>query len=248
MLGQSKEVTIHGIPPITISNKTELLSVTAFGKCVQNGTPTPDNPVDIVCNNGVLKVDNQGNVYTYGTVETIEDTIGNTATAEMLLKVGDYQDVQNILSGVVMRNMMVKVFDGTEDWSITPTVYADRTRRIYTNYLGYNSLVYNSLGISTHFVEASLTDRDLQTGQQGKMYHSTTSFHLRATQFTSLNAAKQWLADQYAAGTPVIVIYPLATPTIESVAGQTLALTSGTNIIDITQASLQGLELEVKVK
>lgn len=45
-----------------------------------------------------------------------------------------------------------------------------------------------------------------------------------------------------------IIVYPLATPTIEQVAGQTLALTSDTNIIDITQASLQGLELEVKAK
>ncbi|MBQ3990201.1 MAG: hypothetical protein II630_05110, partial [Bacteroidales bacterium] len=101
-------------------------------------------------------------------------------------------------------------------------------------------------GISTHFVEAPLADRDSPTGQQGKMYHSIQSFHLRATQFTSLEVAKQYLADQYAAGTPVIVIYPLDEPTTESVAGQTLQVTDGDNVLEITQASLSGLQLEAE--
>jgi hypothetical protein len=57
---------------------------------------------------------------------------------------------------------------------------------------------------------------------------------------------KSWLADQYAAGTPVIIVYPLATPTTESVAGQTLQVTDGDNVLEITQASLDNLELEAK--
>lgn len=44
------------------------------------------------------------------------------------------------------------------------------------------------------------------------------------------------------------VVYQLATPTTKQVSGQALTLTSGTNVIDITQASLQGLELEVKAR
>jgi hypothetical protein len=298
MLGQSKEVAIHGIPPISITGKRNLLSVKAFGECVQNGTPTPDNPVDIVCNNGVLKygvlgknlfdgtVYNiaylsspsrvaynasyrgiiipviagnkytisrqtvEGNrfnwyftptypqngdtpynigsttetslsatvtvpngmsflvvyfatnasdisqseiqvelgntatpyepyrtgIYADGTVETIEDTIGNTATAEMLLKVGNHQDVQSIIDGVVTRNVGVCVYDGSQNIGNT---------------------------------------------------------------FISTTGGKDIGA---------IIVYPLATSTTEQVAGQILALTSGTNIIDITQASLQGLELEVMAK
>ena len=62
----------------------------------------------------------------------------------------------------------------------------------------------------------------------------------------TLSGFKQWLADQYAAGTPVIVIYTLATPTTESVAGQTLQVTDGDNVLEITQASLTGLELEAQ--
>ena len=64
--------------------------------------------------------------------------------------------------------------------------------------------------------------------------------------YSSVTVFKQWLADQYAAGTPVIVIYPLATPTTESVTGQTLQVTDGDNVLEITQASMSGLELEAQ--
>ena len=168
---------------------------------------------------------------------------GGTATCENLLSIGDYTDVQEVIAGDVTRKVGVKVLDGTENWTIAPATYADGTRRIYTNDFGFDELIS---GMSSHFVDAPLADRDLPTGQQGKMYHSATSFHLRATQFTSLPAAKQWLADQYNAGAPVIVIYPLATETTESVTGQPLNVTDGDNVIDITQASLSNLELEAE--
>ena len=38
---------------------------------------------------------------------------------------------------------------------------------------------------------------------------------------TTVNAWTTFLADQYNAGTPVIIVYPLATPTTETVTGQT---------------------------
>ena len=93
-------------------------------------------------------------MYADGTVETIEDTIGNTATTEMLLKIGDYQDEQEILSGAVTRKVGIKVLDGTENWNMIPTAYADGTHRIYTNDFGYDG--YTN-GISTHF--ASLQEK-----------------------------------------------------------------------------------------
>ena len=66
--------------------------------------------------------------------------------------------------------------------------------------------------------------------------------------YTSVNQFKQFLADQYNAGFPVIVVYPLATATTESVTGQTLTTQAGTNIVEITQASMDNLELEVSYK
>jgi hypothetical protein len=62
--------------------------------------------------------------------------------------------------------------------------------------------------------------------------------------FSDVSALQNWLAAQYAAGTPVTIVYPLATPTTESVAGQTLQVQAGDNTLEITQASLNNLELE----
>lgn len=81
----------------------------------------------------------------------------------------------------------------------------------------------------------------------GTVWAGGTAINFTAGDFcANLTAWRQWLADQYAAGTPVILVYPLATPTTESVAGQTLQVQAGDNTLEITQASLTGLELEAE--
>ena len=56
-------------------------------------------------------------------------------------------------------------------------------------------------------------------------------------------AWKAWLAAQYAAGTPVIVIYPLAEETTESVTPQALSTSEGDNTITAT-ANVSPIQLE----
>lgn len=58
---------------------------------------------------------------------------------------------------------------------------------------------------------------------------------------------KSLLATQYANGTPVIMVFPLAEPTTESVTAQTLTLTEGTNTITV-ETEVSGIQLEVKYK
>ena len=189
-------------------------------------------------------------IYTDGTVETIEDTIGNTATAEMLLKVGDYQDVQSIIDGVVTRKLGVMVLTGAENgWS-----YASNQKIYYCNTLGFKR-DDSYVAICTHYKGApysQITDLTIDNTVFTSYLNTNTGVfafrHLAYSNTNQLAAWKQYLADQYAAGTPVIVIYPLATPTTESVAGQTLQVTDGDNVLEITQASLNGLELEASYK
>ena len=71
---------------------------------------------------------------------------------------------------------------------------------------------------------------------------------LRYSGFSTLSDLTTYLSDQYNSGNPVIVIYPLATATSETVAGQNLNIQSGTNIVEITQASIDNLSLEVSYK
>lgn len=175
-------------------------------------------------------------IYADGTVETIKDSLNNTATTEMLLKVGDYQDEQEILSGAVTRKVGVKVFDGTEDWTASGA-----TGRYYTAISDMFTFSGRSEGLCSHYNYSGASGAGLNT------YFFTTARRLFVyTEYETATDFKAFIASQYAAGTPVIVLYPLATPTTESVAGQTLQVQAGDNVLEITQASLSGLELEAQ--
>jgi hypothetical protein len=55
----------------------KLQKVLLGGKCEQNGTPTPDTPIDIVCNNGVVKV--SPNLFNKDLVPDVNEYIENTS-------------------------------------------------------------------------------------------------------------------------------------------------------------------------
>lgn len=189
-------------------------------------------------------VSDNGGIYTDGTVETIKDTIGNSATCEPLLAVGDYTDVQSILDGVVTRNVGVMVLDGTENW--TEKDQYNRVSLQITDML--DSTSPRSLPAFCNYFENLHNGEPISTVAAGQFYLAAPKrvyFHI--SQATAADF-KQWLADQYAAGTPVILVYPLAEPTTEVVAGQSLQVTQGDNTLEITQASMSGLELEAKYK
>lgn len=66
--------TVTGALPLVLSNAIShaIVSLTRYGLCTQDGTPTPDAPVDIMCNNGALKWDSVNQrVYTDGTPEVL---------------------------------------------------------------------------------------------------------------------------------------------------------------------------------
>lgn len=185
-----------------------------------------------------------GGIYADGTVETIRDSLNNTATAEMLLKVGNYQDVQSIIDGAITKNVGVKVLDGTENFE---TATATNCYSL-TNTLGTGNFADRTI-VCSHFASTPTMpgtgDRQGLAFIVNKGPEYTIAFGA-TTQFSTQALWQQFLADQYAAGTPVIVIYPLATPTMESVAGQTLQVQDGDNTLEITQAGMDGLELEAQ--
>ena len=166
---------------------------------------------------------------------------GGTATAEKLLKVGTYQDVQSVIDGNVTRNVGVKVLDGSESWTASAT-----TGKFFisTAVSDWNALSRNGTGYCTHAVF-----NESSSSANGKVNFDLNSFcFYYSTSSTTLAQFKQFLADQYANGTPVIVVYPTSSPTTETVTAQPMTIQAGTNIAQITQASMDGLELEVKYK
>lgn len=245
----SQTLTVTGISPLSLVNAIahKLVSLTQTGKCEQASTPTPSSPVDIVCNNGAVKWGREG-IYADGTPEVI--TLGeHTANAVNLYGIGEYADTQEVISGAVARNMQVYVLDGTEEWTFIADNYQDGTHRIHWD--GFRTSANISTSdppiLCSHFVKAPLADRSVQTGQDGKCYISSISFHIRSTEFTSLADAKAWLAAQYAKGTPVIIVCPLREPTTEHVAPQSLSTVEGTNTLTVT-ANVSDIPLTVEYK
>lgn len=166
----------------------------------------------------------------------------NNATAEMLLAISDNKDEQNVTSGDVIRNIGYVIFDGSETFT-TSTAYGNACLiRGASSSWGADR---SEAVLCTHFLGMPTT-----TGQREDytcFFNSTGHFYFRLEDNT-VATFKQFLADQYNAGTPVIVVYPLAEPTTETVTGQHLHIQAGTNIVEITQASIDNLGLEVSYK
>ncbi len=219
----------------------------SFVKSIENNanTFTTSANTNFVCLNTVVSETQQ--MLEQGSTATAYAPYydGGTATAEMLLKVGDYQDAQSILDGVVTRNVGVKVLDGTEDWTASGNLFY---AGIATDALEDTHSCYctHFKGVATNASASYQNEIKVGTNATQTINWTRVQIYPIVGTYSNVTAFKQWLADQYAAGTPVIVVYPLATPTTESVAGQTLQVTDGDNVLEITQASLTGLELEAQ--
>ena len=199
-------------------------------------------------------VSDNGGIYTDGPIETIaikddQNATVSTATCENLLSIGNYTDEQEVISGAVKRKVGVKVLDGTENWSQTDS---------YSNpWVFYTTFVDGKSGSgtlekvwSTHFKGVAETNPNMPAESAKITVQGTTPtisrFYVKTTAASTVELWKTWLAAQYAAGTPVIVVYPLETPTTETVTGQAMETAAGDNTAEITQAGMAGLELEVE--
>lgn len=164
-----------------------------------------------------------------------------TATAEMLLKVGDFQDVQSVIDGNVTRKIGIKVLTGSESgWTKANNSFANPT-------LLPDKKVEKSELICTHFKYNSGSTTTITNNSVGCAEITVNTF-FRDDSLSTVEEWTAWLSSQYIAGTPVIVVYPLATSTTETVTAQPLTIQAGTNIVEITQASMDNLELEVSYK
>ena len=157
-----------------------------------------------------------------------------TASVQNLYAAGDYKDTQEIIGGTVKRNVGIKVFDGTEEWVAHTVVGTYR-------YRFEDKKVEKSPFASTHFVYSSKASGDISNGEM-MCGAASPNAYFRNTDCATLADFTAWLASQYAAGTPVIVIYPLAEESTEQVAGQPLSTGAGDNVLTVT-AEISDIQL-----
>lgn len=230
--------TVTGISPLALVNSLAkpLRSLTRYGKCtqpaapmystitqrgklVQDGTPTPTAPVDIVCNNGTLCVDANGEVYG-NDPETL--TIGNqTVRVADLLAIGDYKDALEIVSGVKTKRIRARVLTGSanENW------FKPSDRNVFSASAFFSDMIVKKTQMyCTHFVysdDASTSIADLCFGSA----NTSTNTFFRYDAISTVEGWCTFLAEQLAAGTPVIIVYVLADETTEQLAPADIDLT-----------------------
>lgn len=169
----------------------------------------------------------------------------DTANVANLFKIDTYVDTQEILTGLINHQLGVMVLDGTEQY-------------VETSGSGLVSLVgaTASYGVDKNVVAGFCTHAKYKTtpaataGVAGEYkFGNDLNFYQYQTAFNVVNVAgfKSWLATQYAAGDPVIIVYPLTTAQDEvAPVPQTMQTVAGDNALDIVQAGMSGLEVEVK--
>ncbi len=160
---------------------------TMFGHWEQNGTPTPQNPIEPTFTqfgNTVLRAVGTGNNL-----------------------IADSYDPQ---TRKILRRIGVKVLNGTEYW----VKYGDG--KFTTPLSGSIKQDNQQAPICSHFIGVSANNVPTIDGRVSVFNASIAStsgglgINHQATQ--ELADFKAFLAQQYANGTPVIVYYPLATP------------------------------------
>lgn len=219
------EHTISGTPPLTFnSNGTPLIDYTIYGNTIQDGTPTSNNPVAV---NGVGALSN--GVYT---IPIRTNTITNI----------------NLNSIQTTRRIKKLILTGEErgTWSKNPTITAGNAfyNEQTTTFPNYSP---NKSGYCTHFATATSS-----TVREGVYWGAKINFITDINDNIDTAAKwKQYLAQQYANGTPVTIWYVLATPETSTVneplmkignyadsvsysqAGVTIPTVSGNNTLDV---------------
>lgn len=149
---------------------------------VQNGTPSPTNPIEPV-------------FYTQGDM--------------VLRRIGDYADSYDATTGKITRRVGVKVLKGTENWGRGSYTGGNRfwlalcdaplSQYIYSMMPQYKGVLYQT-------PEANVNYSVFIAGVTGSCY----GIFVRNDDYSTASAFKSYLAEQYANGTPVTVYYPLA--------------------------------------
>lgn len=183
------------VPPTTIyADGTAISTYTIKGNTVQNGTPTPSNPVPVV---GVGELETTGeHTGEYKipilTAQTTNIYLGSTQTTRQIYKL---------------------VLDGTEN-------YGKDSGGTYLYYKAVNPTHAKiEQCLCTHLPNASDYPRDSIGIYATKWANNAIYFNFGAAVMdvqpsgNTVTGLKEYLAAQYAAGTPVTIWYILETPT-----------------------------------
>ena len=180
-----------------------------------------------------------------GDGEVLKLTPSNdTAGVANLFAVNTYKDVQEIITGTVKHKVNVYVLNGEETaWN---DVVSSSSYAMPKTALGSDSNVLPNKSTDVICSHYGVLATESGVGVQDIIWvgGSNVNFKTKAT-YATLQDWKDYLAAQYAAGTPVIVIVPFATEYTEPAPiAQSMTVVDGDNTVSLTQQGMTPLELE----
>lgn len=145
-------------------------------------------------------------------------------TDNPLCGIGDYKDTLNLETGTVTRILKKYEFTGQENWICTNSGYF-YTGNAFSDYNNTQTLYRKLSSMFSHYI-ATWNDTNGNSLSNGYacLYCSNSSpnnyheVYIRDNSYSTANDFKAYLAQQYAAGTPVTVWYVLTTATTETIA------------------------------
>lgn len=235
-----KFANAEGVPCVLEKSKGKpLKNYEVYGNSVQDGTPSPEAPIEIQ-SVGDLVTDTASEYYgKYDIPITVTGTDSITEHIyldEPLRKVGDYADYIDFKNQKVVRNIKELTFDGTENW------FCRDTDKLV--YLRISDLASSEYCYSTHFVSEATRDTI-------NPYFRPVTGVLRLYQwsnnivYSSIEEFKTFLANQNTAGAPLIVDYILTAPTEKNISLPVLKTFKGTSIISV-DTSVQPSNIKAK--
>lgn len=178
-----------------------------------------------------------------------------TASVPMLLGVGNYKDEEELIHGLLTHKIGVYAFNGTEGWNVRKVEGGKTTLQLTSTSKIPYIIADDVVGLSTHLAYLGVVTGidSVYAKGMGFVFFKSSQYpnarnvyvNVPSTVATTEAETQSWLATQYAAGTPVIVVYPLAKETTEQTTAHHLVTHGGTNIVDST-ANVGPVEAKVE--
>lgn len=177
------------------------------------------------------------------TATTYEPYLNKTTNIylnEPLRKIGDYADYIDYKNKKVVRNIKEKVFDTSNNWNY-----------MYNKFLYANSseVQYNSGAdcYCSHYLAVSAGGSSAHEGENNVAFLSSINKNqiwIIDNRYTDLESFKEYLLNQYNAGTPIKVYFPLETPIEETIDIPEISTSKGTNKFT-SETTIEPSELKI---
>lgn len=200
--------------PISLTDHLEgesVIDYKVYGNSVQDGTPSPDSPIEIESVGDLVTDTSSENYGKYDVPITVNDETKHVYLDEPLRKVGDYADYVDWENQKVVRKIKYREFSSNDNWSIYTSVANHFQITVNDNYF---ERVEGIKATSNYYPQYSGTLNSTTEMDYAILSVDGSRLRFRDIRYTTLDEFKAFLDTLE---TPLAVNYILAEPTTEPI-------------------------------